>query len=233
MRARYLILLGLGILLMSSCSRKIAVQKAYQLEDRGDNRNNNPTNDVYVTSAFIGDNLDYITFQIDVDNQSDEPITIDASNTALLMDVDGVRRRLAQPLYKDDIMRFLNNEKNLLESERKTANTTTAVLGGLDVLGSVLSGAGPAETVLRGTDYAADAVTRSQQYKLAQQSVEERIAYHDTYSLERAVIEPGTKGTFDIHFQPPMVDAFSELEIRCADHVYDFPYQLQVLKERY
>ena len=231
MKRHYLVFAGLlTLLVVSSCAVK--VQNAYQLEDRGDNRNNNPTNDVYITTAFIGDAIDFITFQVDIDNQSDENVSISTSNVVFLMDLGGTRRRFAQPVFKYDIIRTLTNEKELLESERKMANTTTAVLGGLDVLAGVLTGAGTAESVLRGGDYAVEAVDRSQRYKLAQQSVEEELAYHEEFSLDKANLPPGTKASFDIHFKPPMLDAYGEIEIRCADHIYDFPYQLEVVKEK-
>ena len=94
MKRHYLVFAGLlTLLVVSSCAVK--VQNAYQLEDRGDNRNNNPTNDVYITTAFIGDAIDFITFQVDIDNQSDENVSISTSNVVLLMDLGGTRRRFA------------------------------------------------------------------------------------------------------------------------------------------
>ena len=233
MKLRYLFFVSLlGLLLCTSCSRKATLQKAYQLEDRADNRSNNPKNGVNVTTAFIGDAINFITFQVDVENKSDSSITIDASNIALLIDLGDTRRQYAQPVHKADIINYLSREAGLLESERKSANTVTAVLGGLDVVASVLSGAGAAETVIRGGDYAVEAVDRSQRYKLVQQSVEEQLAYHEEFSLDRATIPPGAKATYDIHFEPPMVNAYGELEITWANHTYDFHYKLEVIEER-
>jgi len=231
MKTHYLLLLGLSLLLGTACNRTIALQNAHQLEDRGDNRNNNPTNDVHITTAYIGDAINHITFQIDVDNRSDQSIIVDASDMALLMDVGGDRRRFARPVHKEDLLRSLRNQKDLLETERKNANTQTAVIGGLDVLAGILSGADAVETVAVGGGYATEAVDRSQRYKMAQRSVEEELAYHEEFSLDRVMLEPGTKGTFDIHFEPPLLNVFAEIEIRCADHVYDFPYQLEVVEE--
>ena len=87
MKLRYLFFVSLlGLLLCTSCSRKATLQKAYQFEDRADNRGNNPKNGVNVTTAFIGDAINFITFQVDVENKSDSSITIDASNIAILID---------------------------------------------------------------------------------------------------------------------------------------------------
>jgi len=221
-----------GLALLTSCGRKIELQEAYQLEDRGDNRNNNPTNDVYITTAYIGDAIDFITFQLDVDNRSDTSIIIDVADIGLLMDLGGTRRRYAKPVYKDDIMRYLTREADGLESERKSENTRTAILGGIDLLGGVLSGASAAETVIYGGVYATDMVDRSSRYKDAQRTVEEQIEYHEEYTLERAILEPGAKASFDIHFESPLVDAPAELEINCTNHTYDFDYQLEVIETR-
>lgn len=224
--------LFLAIAILSSCTRKVLLQDAYQLEDRGDHRNNNPENDVNIKTSYAGDALTYITFQVDVVNYSDHTIVLDVNDVAFMMDVGGTRRRQARPIFKEDIIRSLDQESVLLEQERKADMTQNVILSGAGILTGILTGSNPEDLIIDGTLATTDIKDRNRQYRNAGASLEEQIIYHQEYSLDRAEIPPGADASFDVHFDRVLMDASAELEIFCEGHTYDFDYQLAVREER-
>jgi len=220
------------VTLLPACNRKILIQEAYQLEDRGDHRNNRPTNDVDIKTSYAGDALRFMTFQVDVVNNSDETIILDVNDVALMMDVGGDRRRQARPMFKNDIIRELEQEAVLIEQERKSEMTQNVIFGGASIITGILTGADAVDVIANGSLATADVLDRNRQYRNAGASVEEQIYYHQEYSLDRSEILPGEDASFDVHFERPLLVAPSELEVFCEGHTYDFYYQLDLSEEK-
>jgi len=219
----------LAALFLSSCAQKLIIQEAYQLEDRGDNRNNRPTNRVDITTSFAGDNgYSFITFQIDVDNRSGETIFLNQNDVALMVDVDDTRRQLFHPIPKRDVVRTLELEAEDISIDKKQDLAEGSLVTGLDVLTGFLTGGDLVGGLIYGAWGASEVISRRQQFNKAERSVEEQINYHKEYTLDRAKIGPGDHATFDVHFERPIKVCRAELEVYCADHMYDFDYQMEL-----
>lgn len=224
-------LLSLIILFfLSSCARQIALQEAFLLEDY--KNTSSLENRVEVSTLYVGDAIDYITFQVDVVNDSNESIGIDARDIELYYEGSGRRQIAARPMYKDEIIDYLYLEQKNVERNRKSETTQNAIFAGLDILGGIVSGASTAETLLYGGSYAADIVDRSNRLKDVELTIEEQIEYHEIYSLNRDVIRSGEAGSYDIHFETPLIKGDATLEILVGGKVYKFDYELSVRKER-
>jgi len=229
---KQLLYLLIVLAFLPSCSRKILIQDAHQLEDRGDHRNNNPMNDIDIKTSYAGDAFDFITFQVDIVNNSEQTITLDVNDIALMIDVGGDRRRQARPVFKNDILRSLEKEAVLVEQERKSEMARNVIFGGANVVTAILVGNNPADVIFNGSIATTDIMDRNRQYMNVGASIEEQIYYHEEYSLDRAVISPGSDASFDVHFERTLLVARAEMEIYCEGHTYDFDYQLDVREEK-
>ena len=212
--------------LLSSCARQIALQDAFLLSDPG------IENQIEVSTIYVGDAIDYFTFQLDIENYSEVPITIDINDVKLYLNNGRRGKSLARPMYKEDIIDFLYQEKDNVKRSRKSETTQNAIFAGLDILGGIIAGVPVEETLLYSGSYAADIVDRNNRLKDVELTLEEQVEYHEIYSLDRDVIRPGAFGSYDIHFETPLIKGGATLEILIDGHLYEFEYELSVRKER-
>ena len=99
---------------------------------------------------------------------------------------------------------------------------------GASILAGALSGQGAASSIYYGTGSAVDIIEQRRQYNAAQGTLEEQIAYHEEYTLDKAIIPPGRSGSYDVHFERLMVDSHCELIIYTDTQTAVSEYELVV-----
>lgn len=226
MKLRILIF-GLALIFLSSCSRKLLIQEAYAVEETEDSRRHLPNNRVDLTTSFAGDNgYSFITFQIDVDNRSSETIFFDENDVTLMIG-RGSDKQLFYPIPRREVISTLEYESKNVNFNKK-ADTAEGALGtGFELLAGLLAG-DVVGGIFYGSLTAADMLTRRGEFNKAERSIEQELEYHNEYTLGEVTLGPGESGSYDVHFSRTMRANFAQLEIYCADHNYEFGYQLEV-----
>ena len=222
-----ILLLATTLILSASCSRKLLIQEAYAIEASDESRRDLSNNRVDIRTSFAGDNgYSFITFQIDVDNKSSETIYFDENDVTLIIG-RGADKQLLSSIPKREIISMLEYESKNVNLNKKVDTAEGALGSGFELLAGILAG-----DIIGGIFYgsltAADMLTRRNDFKKAERSIEEELAYHEEYTLDEATLAPGESGSYDIHFDRTMQASFAYLEIYCADHNYGFEYQLEV-----
>ena len=212
------------LLILTSCGRKVYVQDAFEVTN---NRVKNDT-PIRVNTYYGGDAFSYISFQVDIENNSDDTLHITQRDIELQMAMQGQRRLVSKPIRKDELINDLLNEQEQLQSAKRRETTAGVILGGAGILTSVLAGGGAGQNILIGSDAAVDILDRRDRYGLAQGSVEDLIIYHEEYTLDDAKIAPGGKGSFDVHFDRELLDTRAELVVYAGGRDYVTEYALEV-----
>ena len=209
-------------LLMVSCSRKILIQQASQLSDTELRQSEDR---IEVRTYYSGDMGEFITFQVDVDNRSEETLTISERDLELSLDEGNGRYARMRPIRKAELMDRLHAEKEQLIREKKAVTISRVLGSGLGIVAAVLGGVSGPEAIIYGSDSAAGIIDDRRAYNAAQGSIEERIEYHEDYTLSRMDVPAGGHGSFDIHFERVMVETMAILKFECKGNELKFPYE--------
>ena len=219
-----------AIVILSSCSQKILVQDAYQI----DSEETFSESRVDVKTQYAGDGLQYVTFQVDVDNRSEDSIFLSSGN--IVLDISNGSRRTTKlaPLRKYDIIRSLEQENNNLESEKKTNTAANIILGGAGILTGILAGGSAPENIIYGAGTAVDVLDQRQRYGAAQGSIEDQIIYHEEYTLDEVVVAPGRTASYDIHFERLLIGGPADLRIKIngEEHVTNYEFEVNEVRVR-
>lgn len=224
-----ILLLAIGLTLVS-CSRKILVQDAYLTQsDRGLS-----DQDVRVETTFAGDAYSYITFQLDITNNTTDSIRLTERDVELIYNADRGRNQYLKPIRKVDIISDLEQAEERLAIEKKQETISASVLTGVGVLGSVLAGGNVLDNVIYGTGAAADIMDVRNRYGLEQGSIEDQINYHLEYTLDKVMVPPLGKASYDIHFERLLVDGPAEMVVYFGgqDHVTKYHMEVNQIKVR-
>lgn len=209
----------------SSCSRKILIQEAYFLENEAERQSEDR---VDIKTYFVGDDGYNINFQIDIDNRSDSIVLLSERDIELKLFYANRRREILTPFRKAELIEALSNEERSLEGEKNADTAANIIMFGAGIFGSILSGGSAVENIIYGSGTAIDIASRRSEYGAAQGSIEEQIEYHKKYTLDEATIWPGSKASFDIHFERVMTNCLSELIIYYGDNNHVSEYELVV-----
>lgn len=218
----------LAILLMAtSCSRKFLVQQAVPTSDEVIQN----VDRIDIRTYYGGDMRDFITFQVDVDNRSDSPVSIKEMDFDLLLIQD--RDEVLYPIRKSILLDDLYSKKDQVKREKKAATFANVVATGFGIVAGVMTGVDGVSQVFYGADSVTGMIDQRRAYNAYQGDIEEIISYHEEYTLDDILIEAGRSASFDIHFDRMMVEASGMLRLRCNDTVVEFPYDLylQEVKE--
>lgn len=215
------------IMTCSACN-KVYIQEAYLLEES--QRRPLPDNMVDVKTFYGGDAYQYITFQVEIENKTRDTIEISDSDISIKLDKDYRRQVQFYPIPKEDILYNLETTAVQIERERKAQRTGNIIASGANIIGGILLGAGAVESIVFGVNDATIIAEDDRRGKLAKNSIEDQIIYHEEYTLDHGIILPGGFASFDVHFERPMTDGRCEIEVDCADATYRFDYMLEVVK---
>lgn len=221
-------LLLLCLVALVSCSRKTKVQEAYLI----DTERKATLSDIDIRTHYIGDAFQYITFQVDVDNRSEDTLLVSERNVELRTRHERYRRGNIAPMRKELIIQELQAENDLLEHEKKTKTARRAIFSGVRIVSGVLAGKDKEAAIIDGTAAATDIMDERRQYTAAQGTIEDQVAYIDEYTLGQDVIPPGESASYDVHFERLMLKGRCELVIYCGGEPYATQYELAVVKRK-
>ena len=221
MNANTIYFLLLSIFLCSSCSQKFYYQNAHKL----DGASSTPETDsirLVVNTTYAGDALDYVVFELEVKNPTNDTIWIDSDNIKLIFEKEEMK-----PIEKQNVIDFLHSENYKLEREKKRRNTEDAIVVGLNLLAIAFS---PGARTLDGIFYSLDAtgyiLEDRRQLNLAKGSIEEQIIYIEEWVLDKSYLAPSEENSWDILFDRFMVNEKAILTIEIQGIFYEFPYEM-------
>ncbi len=226
------ILLYFFILISVSCAPKVYFFEAHKLgtpkEDVAKNE------DVEMACYFAGDALDYVVFEIDVINNSQD--TLDLSYRHIFLEIfekDKSRPRILDALSPDDVLTDLQHRHVQLQQEKAMRDIGNAIDIGfsLFLLGSG-GGYGAINSLLFMLDSASYMLEDARAHKLLTGSLEEQMAYVEEWVLARETLGPGEEDSWDILFPRQLHSAYADFVVRSPRVDFRQGFELSIREER-
>jgi len=220
---KQLLFISFVLISLSSCSRKVYFQDAIPTDDEAHFYEDT---DVTINTFYAGDAIDYIIFEINIENNSDEAIFLDNDDVVLTLVADDsiYFPSLSRTILIDDIHEY----QQQLRRQRRARNVEAAVNVGLNILNAVIirDPAATLDAIVYSTDAAIYAFEGNRASALINGSLEERIAYVNDSVLDYTKIKPGEEQNWDVLFEPTMMDGVCKLQLECMGKTFDFEYEL-------
>ena len=174
-------LLFITTLLCSSCAQKVYFFDAQKLGMDTPKHEK----EIVVNSYFAGDALDYVIFELDVENNSQE--TIDFSYRDVYLEIYekfNSRPIILDALNKDDVIAELEETHERLKREKRARDIGNALDLGINLalMGSV-GGSSSLNAILYSTDVASVMMEDARAYKFMTGSLEEQINYIEEWVI--------------------------------------------------
>ncbi len=215
---------------LSSCAKKVYFFEAEKTSSEADLSR---ARDIRVESYFSGDALDYVVFEVDIFNNTNNDLIIDHKDISLsLINKDG-KTVLLDALDKRDIIYQLEMTNRDIQREKKSRDISNAIGIGIGIIaiGTTSNYAG-IDVALYATESAAYMMEDSRAHKLMVGSLEEQIAYVDEWVLERDTITPGKDNSWDVLFERRLADAPATLIVEIEGIEFKQAYNLYIIEEK-
>ena len=229
MKFRHNILLLSIVILSYSCSPQIYFLEANKIEKITENHQG----EVAITADFAGDAIDYIIFELTIENNSTDTFFIRNEDITLnLSEEETSSQRPIFPLEKDFLLERIENRKDE-NRVRKKHRTLNLVLGGLDILTTLLSpGLSAGNRLLYAIEPAVYMADGQRSSKLVERSIDEQIQYVEDWAFDDTFILPGAEGSWDILFESVLINGSAELNIQNVqvDFLEKFDLYIDILE---
>lgn len=216
-------------LILFSCAQKVHFFEAqkrggYELKDSL----------VRVDSYFAGDALEYIVFELDVENLGDDAIELSAKDIRLeVYDHSNRDPLILDALNKRDVINDLHRAQKRLKAEKKTNDILNAVDIGLSLLVIGTSGTYTSvDAIIYSTETAAYMMEDARAYKLMKGDIEDQIQYVEDWVMDDEYIEPHGKGSWDVLFPRQLFNAPSSFVLHTPDFIYKQDFDLYIKEEK-
>ncbi len=222
-----------AILLCTSCSQKFYYQDAFIANDIPEFRTK-VSNDVLIQTRFAGDAFNYLVFELDIENTSDQDITISIDDIRMqIIDSDYTDNVTLAPLNKEDLIEELKQEHNNIRKERKVQNTVGIIGAGLTILSLAIAPGGDAlNTIAYAADVSSIIIEDNRSYALIQGDIESQIVYIDEWVLEDATIPSGTKTSYDLILPSTLINGDGSLIIKNKNIDYAQEYIFEIVEAK-
>lgn len=199
-----------------------------QYENRAPKDTNQVQADIDLKTRFGGDAFQFMVFELDVKNDSEDSVIVSAKDIYLEihrnLENDGFKM---QPLDKTELLQRLKYENETVRKERRATNVLNAVFTGISVVAlAVGPGVNAADAVFYSLESTSYLIEDARYYNLVQGSLEEQMKYIDEWVLEEAVLMPGEEESWDVLFPRFLVDADATLYLDQQFGEYEFDYSL-------
>ena len=187
--------------------------------------------DLVIDTRFGSDAGDFLVFEIDVENYTDQDFVLSYRDIILKLDDQSLSRPVIFPaLIPEELIDDLETERDLAHGQRKTRNLVNAVSIGLNVLAVAVSPGSYSQAApfYLASDVAIGFFDDRRSYHLIEGSIDDRISYLDEWVLEDVVLQPGEKGSWDILFEHILADHHAQLVVQIPGKDRKFSYQLTI-----
>ncbi len=214
----------------SSCSQKIYVQEAFE-KPQSLERTGNST--IEIKTRYAADGFDYLIFQMDINNRSDEPFSISSEDLTLhVFETQGPQENFSLvALNKEDLIYDLQRTQEQVKRERKTRQAENILGLGINILGIALGG-NNIEGLIYTTEAAGILIEDNRAYKLFEGSLEEQMQYVDDWVLDRTTLQPGESVSYDVLFDRILIEGEADFEVKNTQVNYIQTYYLEIKEQK-
>lgn len=225
-----LLFLLISVFFCFSCSQKVYFFEADKLHHDAENYNSN----IFVDGYFAGDALDYVVFELDIKNESNDTIRFKFKDVYLKVYGDKNSGTIELPaLNKNQVIDDLNRAKVQLDREKKGRDIGNALSIGFNILAlSTGNATNGLDAVLYSTETAAFMLEDSRSHKLIKGSLEDQVIYVNDWVLYKEVLAPRTENSWDVLFERNLYDADADLVIEINGESYIVPFILKTIEEK-
>lgn len=228
-----IVLLFSVLFLISSCKssywytdihpEKVAFRDVDNLEFTEDEEK-----DVAIRTAFVGQAIDYSIFQVEIENLTDQPMSISYDDVRLVHS-NGFQRNAH---HKYNFIKNLNEEKKDLKKEKRVRTIGNILLGGLTIAGIAAGGGGAnsVNAIAYGAESAIYIADDARAFNAMEGSIEDEIAYIKEWVLFESIVPSGEALSKDVIFPNQDFKDDFDIEIKLDGKRYLIPYEC-VLKE--
>lgn len=223
-----LVLFAFSVLLMCSCSQKVHFLEAEKLP-----QTLNENEKIQVDAFFAGDALDYVVFELDVINNSNDSLYLDFRNVFLeVLEINQNNRSDIYALNPHDVIFDIEQEALQLKREKTGRDIEGVVSIGLNVLFAGSGNFSAIDAIVFSTETAAYMLEDSRAHKLVQGSIEEQIQYIDEWVLFNQVLGPNEENTWDILFERQLFNSETNFTVIINDKRYTVPFDIFIKEEK-
>jgi len=186
----------------------------------------NEDSDFIIRTAFIGNAIDYSIFQVEIKNESDDPVGLSFEDVRLVHQ-DGFQRNAH---HKYNFVKNLKREKQDIKKQKK-ARTIGNILLGVVTVASIAAGGGgvnTADAVIYGAESAVYISDDRRAFNAMEGTIEDEIKYIEDWVLFESMIPSNGVLTKDVIFPSEgMTDDFN-VEVTLNGQRYFIPYDCVV-----
>ena len=225
-----LALMAILILALPSCAPKIYLQEADKLKSEN---NITEQNDVRVQSYYSGDALEYLVFELDAFNNSQDTVVLDYRNIQLLIEDEDGNEIVLKSLNKDRLIADLKQYHEEVKIQNRTRNISNAIGIGLNIflIGNYSNNVG-VDLAIYASESAAYMLEDNRAHKLLSGSIEEQIEYVNEWVLETDSIPPGSDNSWDILFARKLTEGKGSVVVKIDDDEYSQTFKLFLREEK-
>jgi len=183
-----------------------------------------------IRTAFIGNAIDYAIFQLEIENDSEIPVSISYEDVRLVHH-HGFQRNAH---HKYNFIKNLKSEKKKVKKQKK-ANTIGNILFGALTVASIASGGGginTADAVIYGAESLVYIADDRRAFNAMEGTIEDEIKYIEDWVLFESIIPSEGVLTNDVMFPSDGLNDDFDIEIRLDGKLYLIPYDCVVREER-
>jgi len=225
-RSKLILAVSIVVICLASCSPK------YYFQDVVSNDNTpmhqfNASDKLYIETRFAGDAIDYIVFEIDIQNDSEYDVPIHIDDISLeVIDNETYQELYLQAIGSDELISALSQQKSSFKQNRKAENAASIIGIGIGViaLSTGNSAAGILDNSLILTDLALGALDNNRAGILLEGDIENQMAYAEEWVLTNEIISPHNSITFDLIFPRTLLDGSGQLIIKNENIDYTCGY---------
>lgn len=190
----------------------------------------NEESEIMIRTAFIGNAIDYSIFQVEIENESEIPISLSYEDVRLVHQ-DGFQRNAH---HKYNFIKNLKREKKNVKKQKK-ANTIGNILFGALTVASIASGGGginTADAVLYGAESFVYIADDRRAFNAMEGTIEDEIKYIEDWVLFESIIPSEGVLTKDVMFPSEGINDDFDIQIRLDGKTYKIPYDCVIREER-
>ncbi len=219
-----LLYLPILFLFLSSCAPKIWVQDAFSRRPEID-----ATKDVDINIRFAGDALNYLTFELDIDNHSDQDIILSRKDINMEVDLNTGEYLNLKPLDKYRVINDLENAQEQVNRDKKRATRNGILFAALDI--ATVATTGTDVAILAGGS-TVDILNTRDRFKALEGSLEDQMAYVYDWVLDQDTIAAGTTKSVDLLFESGLYTGDAMLRLQSDYGSYRFPFTMSLVERK-
>ena len=233
MLKKYIFLLAF-IVMLSSCSPGFQTFHAepelidYEIDEQL--YSDHEVDSCDVSCFFVGDALNYVIFQIDIEHELDESQKISASDLRI---VDLRTAQIIHSISREEALASLELERDDLQREKRNRTINEVAWVGFNVLAALLGGGGSAATV-NSLAYSVESsvyiLQERRDFDIINGSIEEEIKYIEDWTLGEDLVHPNESYTVDVLFPRDMDLRSIEVQVDFAGKKLYFPFKVSLQK---